>query len=462
MPPGASGEPVVSMNPSRARLLRQGVDSGGPVVYWMSRDQRVRDNWALVHASDLACGRARDLAGDRPLVVVFCLAPSFPGATLRPYDFMLRGLEQVAVDLRGLKIPFVLLTGDPAQELQGFCAQINAGLLVTDFDPLRVKRQWQDAVAQALEIPLIQVDAHNVVPAWVASDKQEYAARTIRPRLHRLLPEYLEYFPELEPGAKPLDLALPDWGAARASLKVDKGVGPVALPSGESHARQGLISFLDERLPRYADESNDPNAGAVSGLSAYLHFGQLSAQRVALEAARRGRDENAEAFLEQLVVRRELSDNFCLYNPHYDSLAAAPAWAVQTLDEHRDDPRPHLYSPEQFERAQTHSALWNAAQGQMVATGYMHGYMRMFWAKKILEWSPSPEQALKTALTLNDRYQLDGRDPNGVVGVLWSMAGIHDRPWKERPVYGKVRYMNENGCRRKFDVAGYIKRFGAS
>lgn len=443
----------MSINPSRARILRQGVDSGGPVVYWMSRDQRVHDNWALI--------QARELAGaSRPLVVVFCLVPSYPGATLRHYDFMLRGLEQTARDLRGLKIPFVLLSGDPAQELPTFCAGIGTGLLLTDFDPLRVKRYWQDAVARALDIPLLQVDAHNVVPAWVASDKQEYAARTLRPKIHRLLPEYLEDFPELEPGATSLDIAPPDWGAARASLGVDEGVGPVDLPSGESPGLQGLVTFLEERLPRYAEQGNDPNAEAVSGLSAYLHFGQLSAQRVALEVARRGHDENAEAFLEQLVVRRELCDNFCLYNPRYDRLAAAPDWAQKTLDEHRDDLRPYLYSSQQFERAETHSALWNAAQRQMVTTGFMHGYMRMFWAKKILEWSASPEQALKIALTLNDRYQLDGRDPNGYVGVLWSMAGIHDRPWKERPVYGKVRYMNENGCRRKFNVQQYIDKYG--
>ncbi|WP_197723467.1 deoxyribodipyrimidine photo-lyase [Desulfovibrio ferrophilus] len=441
------------MNPSRARIVAQGEDSGGPVVYWMSRDQRSRDNWALIHARELA-------GSNRALVVAFCLVPSYPGATLRHYDFMLKGLEQTAHDLREMNIPFALLMGDPAQELPALCEQIGAGLLVTDFDPLRIKGQWLKAVASRVDIPLLQVDAHNVVPAWVTSDKQEYAARTIRPKIHRLLPEYLEDFPELEPCAKSLELPGPDWTTARALLRVDEGVGPVALPSGESHGLHGLVTFLDERLLRYAEASNDPNADAVSKLSAYLHFGQLSAQRVALETARRARDENAENFLEQLVVRRELSDNFCLYNPQYETLAAAPEWAIKTLDDHRDDPRPYLYTLEQFERAETHSDLWNAAQMQMVSTGFMHGYMRMFWAKKILEWSISPEQAFMTALTLNDRYQLDGRDPNGYVGVLWSMAGIHDRPWKERPVYGKVRYMNENGCRRKFDVGAYIAKYG--
>ncbi|WP_461209781.1 deoxyribodipyrimidine photo-lyase [Desulfocurvus sp. DL9XJH121] len=444
----------MKVHPGRVHALRPltGELSAGPVVCWLSRDQRARDNWALLHARDLA-------ESERPLVAAFCLAPGFLGATLRQYDFLLRGLRETAARLARRGIPLALLTGDPVREIPTLCSALAASVLVTDFDPLRVKRGWLRGVCEAVRLPVHEVDAHNVVPVRAASDKQEYAARTIRPKIHRLLPEFLEDFPELEPPAVPAPaLAEPDWDAARADLRVDESVAPVPTPPGEDAARARLDGFLNG-ISGYAVRRNDPNAEAVSGLSPYLHFGHLAPQRAALEAGRTGRGEDAAAFLEELVVRRELSDNYCFYNPYYDSLDGAPAWAVKTLDAHRDDPRPHLYTYARFEAARTHSALWNAAQGQLLATGTMHGYMRMYWAKKILEWSPSPEDALATAIALNDRYQLDGRDPNGYVGALWSVAGLHDRPWKERPVLGTVRYMNERGCRRKFDVDAYAARF---
>ena len=432
----------------------------GPVLYWMSREQRVRDNWGLLHA--------RDLAGEtRPLVVGFCLAPGFIGATLRQYDFMLRGLREVAASLDLLGIPFALRLGDPGEEIPRLAAEIGAAVVITDFDPLRVKRRWQRDAGRALGadgVRLIEVDGHNVVPARVVSDKQEYAARTIRPKIHRLLPEFLTEFPALRPQQAPPAIPAPDWAAARRSLEVDASVGPLDRSSGEAAAHAALEEFVAERLPRYAAQRNDPNADATSRLSAHFHFGQLAPQRAALSVAASPRTpgdaDSRAAYLEELIVRRELSDNFCLHNPDYDSLRGAPEWARAILDAHRNDPRPHVYTPEVFDRGCTHSALWNAAQNQLLETGWMHGYMRMFWAKKILEWSPSPERALETVVALNDRYQLDGRDPNGYVGALWSVAGLHDRPWKRRPVFGTVRYMNEAGCRRKFGVEAYVARWG--
>jgi deoxyribodipyrimidine photo-lyase len=237
-------------------------------------------------------------------------------------------------------------------------------------------------------------------------------------------------------------------------------VRPVqVIKAGADSAMDTLGSFLEERLSSYAVGRNDPNAHAQSGLSPYLHFGQISAQRVALEAQRfDGHVASQEAFLEELIVRRELSDNFCFYNANYDSLAAFPAWARSSFNQHRQDPRPHLYSRDNFESAATHDRLWNAAQIEMVVSGKMHGYLRMYWAKKILEWSETPEDALTAALYLNDKYELDGRDPNGYAGVAWSIGGVHDRPWFERDVFGKVRYMSERGCRGKFDVPAYIAR----
>ncbi len=194
----------------------------------------------------------------------------------------------------------------------------------------------------------------------------------------------------------------------------------------------------------------------VSHLSPYLHFGHLSAQRVALHvrAAAAPRDDK-EAYLEELIVRRELADNFCHYNPKYDTVAGAHAWAQQTIAEHVGDAREYVYTRTQFEAGQTHDSLWNAAQLQMVTDGKMHGFMRMYWAKKILEWTPDVQTAITTALFLNDKYELDGNDPNGVVGVMWSVCGVHDRAWSNRPVFGKVRYMNHSGCKRKFDIKAY-------
>lgn len=443
----------MTVHPDRIHTLRAATDRGGPVLYWMSREQRVCDNWALLHA--------RALAGpDRALVVAFGLAPSFLGATLRQYDFMLRGLQETAGRLATLGIPFVLLVGDPGAQIASLASQLGVGAVVTDFDPLRLKQSWQADMAGAVDCPVVEVDAHNVVPCRKASDKQEYAARTIRPKIQRLLPEFLEEFPIVLPQKSVApELGAPDWEALRRVLAVDESVPPTATPSGEDAASEALASFINERLPQYADQRNDPNSDATSGLSPYFHFGQLAPQRAALAAAATGSGDNQLSFLEELIVRRELTDNFCLHSPHYDTLAGAPDWALRTLDAHRHDPRPALYDTKQFENAQTHSELWNAAQNQMRKTGTMHGYMRMYWAKKILHWSKSPEDALAIALHLNDRYQLDGRDPNGYVGALWSIAGLHDRPWQNRPVFGSIRAMTESGCRRKFNVEAYVQRW---
>jgi deoxyribodipyrimidine photo-lyase len=418
----------------------------------MTREQRVHDNWSLLHARELA-------DSDRSLVVIFCLAPSFLGATLRQYDFMLKGLVEVEEKLSRLGIPFTLCMGDPVIEVTNFVSKKNAAAVVTDFDPLRIKQQWQKDVASKINVPFIEVDSHNVVPARRVSEKQEYAARTIRPKIHRLSNEFLEEYPTLEAlNGEKIEVTT-DWAAVRDAIKVDESVLPIDMVPGESAANKALQDFISGRLNGYAAKRNDPNAAGTSRLSAYFHFGHLSPQRAALEVASSGRGEDQEAYLEELIIRRELTDNFCLHNPHYDTLQGAPAWALKTLEEHRQDVRSHLYSYDQFEQAKTHSQLWNAAQKQLLKSGYMHGYMRMFWAKKILEWSASPEEAHSIVLKLNDRYQLDGRDPNGYVGALWSIAGLHDRAWKTRAVYGSIRYMNENGCRRKFDVEAYCKRW---
>jgi deoxyribodipyrimidine photo-lyase len=442
------------VNPARVRPLNECPPGQGAVVYWMSRDQRVRDNWALLYAQELA------LSLKQPLGVVFCLAPAFLGATRRQYGFMLQGLQEVAGDLADLNLPFFLLTGEPARELPGWVARYRAGAVVSDFSPLRLVRGWKTAVAGKIGVSLEEVDAHNVVPCWLASPKAEYGAYTLRPKLKRLLPEFLEDFPSLtrHPVGWKGEIPGIPWERLLARLDIDTTVPEVTWVSpGERQARAALDHFLEQRLPFYGARRNDPTLDGQSNLSPYLHFGHLAAARVALEVeSRRGHDASREAFLEELIVRRELADNFCFYQPHYDTFAGFPAWAQKTLNQHRRDRREYLYTAEELESGRTHDELWNAAQRQMVQQGKMHGYMRMYWAKKILEWTASPEEAQAVAIYLNDRYELDGRDPNGYAGIAWSIGGVHDRAWFERPIFGKIRYMSYNGCRSKFKVEAYI------
>jgi len=440
----------------RARLLQAGKEGPGPVAYWMSRDQRVHDNWALLYAQQLALERRV------PLLVVFCLAPAFLGAAWRQYDFMLKGLAEVVQELENFGIPFHLMRGEPGVEIPQWAKSMDVGLMVTDFDPLRLKRAWKEEVAQKLAVPLWEVDAHNIVPCWLASPKQEWAAYSFRPKIHRALSEFLMPFPPLlkhpfPSGEKGIGLDVPK---LLDSLSLDRSVAPVTwLQPGENRARAHLRQFLSKKLPRYDEDRNDPNRDGQSDLSPYFHFGQLAPQRVALEVEEAKTPRAAkEAFLEELIVRRELSDNFVYYNPAYDRFQGFPDWAQKTLHDHRADEREYLYSLEELEAGRTHDPLWNAAQLEMVNLGKMHGYMRMYWAKKILEWTASPEEALGAAIYLNDRYELDGRDPNGYVGVAWSLGGVHDRAWGERRLFGKIRYMSYKGAAGKFDVQAYIDK----
>ena len=447
------------VNPKRVRKLQDGAGGLGPVVYWMSRDQRAHDNWALLFARELA------EESDRGLVVVFSLVNDFLQAGLRQYDFLLKGLQETEQQLQELSIPFFLLPGNPPDVIGNFCKEYDTFALVSEFDPLIIKRTWKRDTAKQITVPFYEVDAHNIVPALIASSKREFGAYTLRPKIHKLLPEFLEPFPRLQPvSKKSKSYQESDWEVIAASLRCDRTVAPVTgiLP-GTSAALSALELFVSSGLTRYNELRNDPNADAQSRLSPYLHYGQLSAQRVAIAVRdASGSPELKEAFLEELIVRRELSDNFCYYNTAYDRFEGFPDWAKTTLNAHRGDKREYLYALNSLEHAITHDPLWNAAQSQMLRTGTMHGYMRMYWAKKILEWSESPEQAMEFAVYLNDRWQLDGRDPNGYTGCAWSIGGVHDRAWGERPVFGKIRYMNAAGCARKFDVKSYISAYSGS
>lgn len=445
----------MAVDSRRVYPLNKREPASGPVVYWMSRDQRVDDNWALIHAQEMALERRA------PLAVVFTLAPSFLGATVRQYGFMLKGLSATARKLEQLRIPFFLLRGDPVDRFAAFIEQRRIAVVITDFDPLRIKRGWREQAARLSSASFVEVDAHNVVPCRYVSGKQEYGAYTIRPKIQRLLPEFLLDFPSLisHPFSWPASVQHFDANEVLKELPLDHGVGEVDwLQPGDDAGLMALRNFISEGLGGFGDFGNDPCRNGQSGLSPWLHFGQVSAQRVALETGKlMAFLPSVEAFLEELIVRRELSDNYCYYNPDYDRIAGAPDWARKTIGEHRRDRREYLYSREQFESSDTHDSLWNAAQRSMVVSGKMHGYLRMYWAKKIMEWSRTPDEAFETAIYLNDRYELDGRDPNGYAGIAWSIAGVHDRAWGERPVFGKIRYMSEKGCARKFDVNAYVR-----
>ncbi|NWF49822.1 MAG: deoxyribodipyrimidine photo-lyase [Ignavibacteriaceae bacterium] len=444
------------INEKRIRLLKPGFETNGPVVYWMSRDQRVHDNWALLFAQKMAIEK------NRPLAVIFCLVSDFLEATIRQYGFMLKGLKEIENRLSDFNISFFMLSGNPEYEIPSFIKKINASCLISDFDPLRIKRIWKRDVAKSITIPFYEVDAHNIVPCLFVSDKIEFAAYTIRPKINKALIEFLDEYPSIKQ-MKTSELSVNEinWKQVEKSLKVNQEVKEVNwLKPGETAALEMLEDFIKNRFENYYLLRNDPTKEGQSNLSPYLHFGQISAQRIALEVKRlNGNRESEKAFLEEMIIRRELSDNFCYFNPKYDSFDGFHEWAKTSLNQHRKDEREFIYSAKDFEQAKTHEDLWNAAQTELVRNGKMHGYMRMYWAKKILEWSKSPEEALKIAIYLNDKYELDGRDPNGYTGIAWSIGGVHDRPWFERPVYGKIRYMNRNGAEKKFDIDSYINKF---
>lgn len=461
-----------SFHPSRARYVtvNQNLNTNGDcVVLWMSRDQRVEDNYALICAQEIA------IMNDVPVRVVFNLVPKFLQATLRQYGFMIKGLQEVETSLRLLGIPMHLTRGDPAETIPALAKSLNAMAVVADFSPLRVGRGWVQAVGNSLDevsntselignkIPLIQVDAHNIVPCWIASDKLEYSARTIRSKIQSKIPQYLVSFPKIRenPPGYLNGIDAIDWDAALASLEIDRTITEVGwLQPGPSGGKIMLQTFAESRFKNYADKRNDPNEDVLSNLSPYFHFGQISAQHaVMFLKSLKTCPTSTDAFVEETVVRRELADNFCYYNPRYDSLEGCSDWAKETIRLHAEDKRDVVYTRDEFENAMTHDDLWNAAQIQMTSEGKMNGFLRMYWAKKILEWTNSPEEALAYSIYLNDRYELDGRDPNGYVGCMWSIGGIHDQGWKEREVFGKIRFMNYKGCQRKFDVRKFVSRY---
>lgn len=439
----------------RMRRLNDHEYKGGQVLYWMDRDMRLFDNWAVHAAAQLAKQH------DQPFGIVYNLVNDYLGGGARQLQFKLQGLKDLEENCKKKNIPFFVLTDDVIKALPKMVKDHDIGMIVTDFNPLKISTKWKKTIAKAVHIPVVQVDAHNIIPCWVASPKEEFAAYTFRPKVKKQLGEFLTDFPNvMKQKMKWAGFPKHSWKELHA-LKANEDVKPVDwISGGEQAAKNGLMRFIENGIDGYDEKRNDPNEDAQSGLSPWLHYGNIGAQTVALAVKKStAKKADREAFLEELIVRKELSDNYCFYNENYDNAKGFHDWAKKTVIEHKKDKREYTYTRKQFEEAKTHEDLWNAAQMQLVKSGKLHGYMRMYWAKKILEWTQSVDEAMKIAIYLNDKYELDGRDPNGYTGVAWSIGGVHDRAWTERPVFGKIRYMNLNGAKRKFDVDAYVQKW---
>ncbi|MBA2441346.1 MAG: deoxyribodipyrimidine photo-lyase [Rubrobacter sp.] len=439
------------------RLNDREVADGGYVLYWMQASQRARYN----HALEYAVQRANGL-GQR-LLVVFGLMDGYPEANLRHYRFMLEGLRDARERLEERGIKMVVRRGSPddvALELGE-----EASVIVCDRSYLRNQREWRERVGREARCEVVQVESDVVVPVELASDKKEYAARTLRPRIHAHRDEFLV---ELEPtpveeqsvnmSVDGLDLSNLD--GVLDEMSIDRSVEPLShlFVGGATEAGKAMERFLRENFGSYVENRNQPQTDDVSHMSKYLHYGHVSPVELALTVKGSGApQESIDSYLEELIVRRELSMNFVFYTPDYDAVSCLPGWARQTLEEHREDEREYVYTRGQLEDAGTHDEYWNAAMKELRYTGYMHNYMRMYWGKKILEWTETPERAYETTLYLNNKYFLDGRDPNSFANVSW-VFGQHDQGWKERPVYGKVRYMASGGLERKAKPKEYVEK----
>ncbi|HXE09095.1 MAG TPA: deoxyribodipyrimidine photo-lyase [Acidobacteriaceae bacterium] len=438
--------------------------NGKCVVYWMQRAQRGRDN----HALDVAVDVANALG--LPLVVYFAGMAKFPHANLRHFAFLNRGLIDVEEDLAERGIAFVL-RNSPHESLGKLLVDVNAAIYIGDENPLRAPERWRHQLASLIRIPFWTIDADVIVPSKLIG-RAQYGAYTIRPRLQRLLPDFLH--PYRNPKAdrewqspQGFRSSSPRDDMTRGWKDLDGSVQPLEAWIGGSHAANNRLHyFVTKLLHNYERDRNRPERDGTTMLSPYLHFGHIGPLTIALAVDAAVKKDRAlrparDAFFDELIVWRELAVNFVKHSQHYDSAGCAEDWAKKTIAEHAKDEREHLYSLAQLEHAETHDDLWNAAQTQMTHVGWMHNVMRMYWAKKILEWSPDIETAFQRAMHLNDKYFLDGRDPNGYAGVAWAVVGKFDRAWGERPVFGKIRYMSGASTGGKFDSKLYIEQMRA-
>lgn len=469
MPPTQPGEIPIFLqalaHDPRVTVRRAGtLKDGKCIVYWIQRAQRGFDNPAL----DLAISIGNEF--NLPVVAFFSVIASYPHANLRHYAFLNQGLADIERDLAERNVTFIIRR-PPSNSLEKFLAEVNAAMLIGDENPCREPERWRKVLSKRLQLPFWTVDADVIVPSSLFP-KHQYMLHIMRPKLNAALPRYLK--PLDNPTAMHQWQRPPDFEVFPANQDItngwkhlDRSVSPVdTFTGGTRAALQRMSHFVYHQLANYPKQRNHPETDGTSRLSPYLHFGHISPLTIALavqQSVQQGRATPAarDAFFNELIGWRELSINFVKHVPHYDSIECAPEWAQKTLREHARDARNPEYALDQLERAETHDDLWNAAQMQMVRSGWMHNYLRMYWAKKILEWSPNPAAAWEYAVVLNDKYQLDGRDPNGYNGIAWAIGGVHDRPWFDRPIFGTVRYMSRASTGKKFDSKLYIEQIRA-
>jgi deoxyribodipyrimidine photo-lyase len=435
-------------------LNQNRVKKGEYVLYWMQSAVRTHYN----HALEYSISKANHL--NLPLIVYFGITDDFPEANQRHYYFLLEGLREVQSSLEERNINLACSIQSPELGVENLAQ--NSSLVVVDSGYMKIQRKWRELVANSIKCPLIQVATDVVVPINITSPKEEYAAYTIRNKIKKRLDDFMvpveHQKPQVSSHKSDFDSTdLEDINQVIKSLKISEKVKNVDyFHGGTAEALKHLNNFLNNKLDKFPDLRNDPTQNYLSNMSPYLHFGHISPLYVALKVLKAG-GPGKDAYLEELIIRRELSMNFIYYNPQYDSFEGLSEWSKRTLLEHQNDPREYVYSLKELEMAQTHDPYWNSAQKEMIITGKMHGYMRMYWGKKILEWLENPRNAFQIALYLNNKYELDGRDPNGFTGVAWCF-GKHDRAWREREIFGKVRYMNANVLRRKFKIEEYVEK----
>ena len=459
---GELPEGLASIAVDKRVTVRRGGEplaDGKCVVYWMQKAQRALENPALETA--IACGNALGL----PVVAYFSVIPNYPNANLRHYHFLQQGLHDVADGMTERGVGFVVRRPTDGDTLEKFLDEVSAAMVVGDENVCREPERWRAALAKKLRVPFFTVDADVVVPSRIFG-KSFVLLHHFRPHLHKQLAEFLVPVKKVKVQHE-WENKLPSYSLEKDITKgfdkLDRSVGPVAtFVGGTKAALKRLNEFTETQLADYDERRNHPEARGTSQMSPYLHYGHISPITIALavkDAVKRGKatQDVADKYLDELIGWRELAVLFCKYNLNYDNWECAEPWAKKTLTAHAGDKRPWSYSLKQLENAETHDELWNASQRQMVRDGWMHNYMRMYWAKKILEWSPDAGRAFEWTVYLNDKYELDGRDSNGYAGIAWAIVGKHDRPWFDRPVFGLVRYMSGESTGKKFDSKRYIE-----
>ena len=399
-----------TINPLRIFELNNKQIQNGEIIYLCEREIRVKDNFALQFAIE----KSEEL--NLPLKIIH---PKINYNYQQKQEFIDNQIEQAKTQFRNIGLDFEIIEKTPQEIIKN----INPAILIIDFNPISKRDYLKKA-----DFKIFEIDGHNIVPTRFISDKQEYSASTIRRKIYYNIYTFLTEFKNLTSDKIEVDLVLED--------------------------------FIKNKLQYYSENKNNPSLNVTSGLSKYLNLGFIASQRVALEILKSGvGDINKETFLEELIIRKELADNFCLYSKSFKDFSDIPNWAKISLDNHKYDIRPYIYSLEMLEKAKTHDKLWNATQTQLIKEGTIHGYLRMYWAKKILEWMLTPEDALKTAIYLNDKYAYDAPSANGYVGILWAIGGLHDRAFADYPVTGKIRRMTYDSLKRKYDLSNYIKKY---